>query len=95
MEKELFDLMTKMYAEMQEMRKDISTINAKLDQKVDKVDIVALEYNISEKLDALFDAREVGIDRDTEISQGLSRVENKVDKLELRVLRQHFGKKIQ
>lgn len=92
MEKELFELMTKMYSEIQQMREEISTINSKLDEKVDKKDLAALEYNISERLDALFDAREVGIDKDTEISQGLSRVENKVDKLELKVLRQNFGK---
>ena len=93
MENQLFELMTKMYAEMQQMREEISIINEKLDSKVDKKDLVELEYRISEKLDVLFDAREVGIDKDTEISQGLSRVENKVDKLELKVLRQNFGNK--
>lgn len=88
MEKELFELMTKMYAEMQEMRKEL---NEKIDKKANKQDIVRLENKIDEKLEALFDAREVGIDKDEEISNGLQRVEKKVDKLELRVLRNNIN----
>lgn len=88
MEKQLFELMTKMYNEMQEMRKEL---NEKIDTKANKQDIVRLENKIDEKLDALFDAREVGIDKDEEISNGLQRVEKKVDKLELRVLRNNIN----
>lgn len=88
MEKQLFELMTKMYNEMQEMRKEL---NEKIDTKANKQDIVRLENKIDEKLEALFDAREVGIDKDAEISNSLQRVETKVDKLELRVLRNNIN----
>ena len=94
MEKQLFELMTKMYNEMQEMKSDMQEmrkeLNEKIDRKSDKQDIVRLENKMDDKLSALFDAREVGIDKETEISTGLQRVENKVDKLELKVLRNNL-----
>ncbi|MDU6361009.1 MAG: hypothetical protein ACLSH8_03210 [Zhenhengia sp.] len=88
MEKQLFELMTKMYNEIQEMKENMAT---KEDVKSIKQDIVKLEHKIDEKLEALFDAREVGIDKDAEISTSLQRVETKVDKLELRVLRNNIN----
>lgn len=94
MEKQLFELMTKMYNEMQEMKSDMQEmrkeLNEKIDRKSDKQDIVRLENKMDDKLSALFDAREVGIDKETEISTGLQRVESKVDKLELKVLRNNL-----
>ncbi len=74
MEKELFELMTKIFDDKQEIKQNI----------------VRLESKMDDKLSALFDAREVGIDKETEISTGLQRVENKVDKLELKVLRNNL-----
>lgn len=87
MEKQLFELMTKMYSEMQEMKENMAT---KEDVKSIRQDIVKLENKMDNKLSALFDAREVGIDKETEISTGLQRVESKVDKLELKVLRNNL-----
>ena len=104
MEDKVFDLLTKMYSEIQDIKQDvsglkqdvsnmkseISTINNKLDDKADKTDIVKLENTFGDKINALFDAREIQIDRDTEVATNLKRVENKVDKLELKVIRNNL-----
>ena len=44
----------------------------------------------SEKIAALFDAREVQIDKEIELSTNVKRVENKLDKLELKVVRSNI-----
>lgn len=98
MEQQLFDLMTKMYNEMQESNKQLRDemqsmrveLNEKLDKKSDKQDIVNLEYSLTEKIAALFDAREVQIDKEIELSTNVKRVENKLDKLELKVVRSNI-----
>ncbi len=108
MEKELFELMTKLYnkvesienkfekmeSEMHEMKENMATKDDvdKINSRLDSVEqsIVKLENKMDNKLSALFDAREVGIDKETEISTGLQRVESKVDKLELKVLRNNL-----
>lgn len=67
MDDKMFELMTKMYVEMQEGFKRIDTemqdtrkeLNEKLDKKADKTDITRLEIELGEKIVALFDAREV------------------------------------
>ena len=113
MEDKVFDLLTKMYNEIQDMKSDmndmkseikdmksdmndmkseIKVINKKLDEKADKSDIVRLEHTLGDKIEALFDAGEIQIDRDTEVATNLKRVENKVDKLELKVIRNSLRK---
>ena len=94
MEDKVFDLLTKMYNEIQDMKSDmndmkseIKVTNKKLDEKADKSDIIRLEHTLGNKIEALFDAIEIQIDRNTEVATNLKRVENKVDKLELKVIR--------
>lgn len=96
MEKELFELMTKLYNKVESMETEMKEMKQELKQDILdakqelKQDIVRLENKMDDKLSALFDAREVGIDKETEISTGLQRVESKVDKLELKVLRNNL-----
>ncbi len=95
MDDKLFDLMTKMYNEMQGMKSDIQGMKSDMERLESKVDtlsnqFIQFENNMTRKVDALFDAREAGIDKETEISTGLQRVESKVDKLELKVLRHNL-----
>ncbi len=90
MEKELFELMTKMYSEMHEMKQELKQDILDAKQEL-KQDIVRLENKMDDKLSALFDAREVGLNKEAEISSGLQRVETKVDKLELKVLRNNLN----
>jgi len=45
-EDKIFDLMSKMYSEFTDFRKEV---NGKLDQKADKTDIVRLENELSDK----------------------------------------------
>lgn len=96
MDDKLFDLMTKMYNEMQDIKSDMQDMKSDIERIENKVDILSnhftqFENNITAKVDALFDAREAGIDKEAEISSGLQRVEHKVDKLELKVLRQNLS----
>lgn len=108
MEDKMFELMTKMYSEIQELKqtmptkddlfevkkeidlvkKDVALI--KKDVETTRKDIVHLEHNLLNKIDALFDAREVQIDRETEIVTNLKQVQNKVDKLDLRIVRNNL-----
>ncbi len=90
MEKELFELMTKMYSEMHEMKQELKQDIFDAKQEL-KQDIVRLENKMDEKLSALFDAREVQIDVDEQVAHNLQRVETKVDKLELKVLRNNLN----
>ena len=90
MEEKLFELMTKIYGEMQEMKSDIKKVEKKVDTLGNQ--FTSFENKVEEKLDALFDARLVGIDKDAEISTSVQRVEQKVDKLELRVIKSTYGK---
>lgn len=79
-----------MYEEMQGMKDGIERIEGKVDSLGNQ--LTCFENDINEKIDALFDAREIGIDKDVEVATGLKRVEGKVDKLELKVLRQKLIK---
>lgn len=94
MDEKLFDLMTKLYGEFQEIKNTMATKEDIEGVKKDivgvKQDIVRLENKVMDKIDALFDAREVQIDRETEVVTNLKQVQNKVDKLELRIVRSHF-----
>ena len=116
MEDKLFDLMTKLYEEMQGMKNEIQEIKETMATKEDihevrkelktdihevrqelkadiknvRQDIAVLEHKLGDKIDALFDAREVQIDRETEVVTNLKKVENKVDKLELRIVRNNL-----
>lgn len=95
MEDKIFDLMTKMYAEMQDMNK---TLNARIDtiqKDVSEVKSIQMrmEQDLGVKIEALFDAREVQIDVDEKVANNLQRVETKVDKLELKVIRHNFSSK--
>ena len=101
MEDKLFDLMTKMYNEMQGMKSEmqdmkqsintidsrLDTIESKLDEKADKKDIALLEHKILDKINALFDAREVQIDRETEMARDIKQVQGTVEKIELKIIK--------
>lgn len=77
MEDKTFELLTKMYSEFTEFRKEI---NLKLDKKADKSDIARLENEHGQKLQALFDGYKQNAEK-------LDRIEKEVSKQEEIIMR--------
>lgn len=99
MEKQLFELMTKLYNKVEdiesEMQKGFNQLKSRIgsvEKEVREIKSTQLrmENTLGTKIDALFDAREVQIDIDEKVAHNLQRVETKVDKLEWRVLRNNL-----
>lgn len=95
MDEKLFDLMTKMYAEMQEMKNSITnemheikgTMATKEDIASVQRDVVRLENHILDKVNALFDARQMQIDHETAMAKDIKQVQGTVEKIELKIIR--------
>ena len=77
MEDKAFELLTKMYSEFIDFRKEV---NDKLDKKADKSDIARIENDHGKKLEALFDGYKQNADK-------LERIENEVSKQEEIIMR--------
>ncbi|HEX3047279.1 MAG TPA: hypothetical protein VHY08_21170 [Bacillota bacterium] len=61
--------------------------NTEIKNRLEKVEaaVIRIENDHGDKLQALFDAREVQIDVNERISDALNRIEGKVDRLTLKV----------
>lgn len=77
LEDKIFEMLTKMYAEMTEQFKKLER---KIDEKADKSDIIRLENELNPKIEALFD----GYKQYTDI---LGRIEEKVSKQDEIIMR--------
>lgn len=55
-----------------------------------KQDVSRLENNVMDKVEALFDAREVQMESDAEIVRNLKQVQDKVTEIEIRVIGENF-----
>jgi len=86
MEDKIFDLMGKMYTEM---NLKFDEVNSKLDKKADKNDIVRLEEKLENKTKALFDGYTQTYEKLTDIEKRLEVISNKVEKqdIEIRVIK--------
>lgn len=84
MEDKLFDLMTKIYNEMQEMKSDIGQVKSNM---ATKQDLAHLEHKMLDKINALFDARQIQIDHETAMAKDLKQVQGTVEKIELKIIR--------
>lgn len=69
MENKIFDLIEKVYIELQETKQEVKSVGNRLTKLEIKI-----ENNISEKIDALFEARDITNER-------LDRIEVKIDNL--------------
>lgn len=72
MEDKTFELLTKMYSEFTGFGKEI---NEKLDKKADKSDIVRMENDHGQKLQALFDGYKQNTEKLEHIEKEVSRQE--------------------
>lgn len=84
MEDKLFDLMTKIYNEMQEIKSDIGQVKSNM---ATKQDLAHLEHKMLDKINALFDARQIQIDHETAMAKDLKQVQGTVEKIELKIIR--------
>jgi hypothetical protein len=81
-EDKTFELLTQMYSEM---NKRFDEVNKKLDEKADKKDIVRLENEHGEKLDALMDGYRQLVEGQKEFKSQISEIYFKVDKQEIEI----------
>jgi hypothetical protein len=99
-EDKIFDLMGKMYTEMNskfgeinremnskfsEMNTRFDEINIKLDKKADKTDIVRLEDKLENKTKALFDGYTLTYEKLTVIEKKLEDLSTKVDNQDIEI----------
>ena len=82
MEDKTFVLLEKMYFDI---NKRLDTIEFKLDQKADKTDIVCLENEHGQKLDALFDGYKQTYEKLQKHGKMFDDIETKLDNLFLEV----------
>jgi arsenate reductase-like glutaredoxin family protein len=100
MDDKTFDLMGKMYTEMNskfgemnsrfdEMNSRFDEINIKLDKKADKNDIIRIEDKLENKTKALFDRYTQTYEKLTAIEKTLEHISIKVEKqdIEIRVIK--------
>ena len=95
MDDKLFELMTKMYSDMQELKGDVSTI--KVDIKETKSDVNKIynkiENDIEPKLGALFDGYKQTFELEKESSKKLDDIADKMSKQEVEIKVIQGGKK--
>ena len=88
MEDKLFELMTKMYNEMQDMKSNMATKDDLNSVKCElKQDIAQLEHKTLNKINALFDARQMQIDHETAMARDIKQMQGTVEKIELKIIR--------
>ena len=86
-----FELLTKIYSELTEFRKETSTKFDKVETRFDKVENrlnkieTTLEHDIKNKLQALHEREAANSDKLEEHTQRLNTIENKLDYLALSV----------
>ncbi|NLY17614.1 MAG: hypothetical protein GX045_01365 [Clostridiaceae bacterium] len=82
MEDKIFELLEKMYVDIKGELNDIKT---ELSKKADKTDIVRIENEHGQKLDALFDDYKQLHEKQEEHDKRFDRIETKLDNLSIRV----------
>lgn len=94
MEDKVFDLLEKVYIDLQETKKDVKDIKQvqietsvrldKVDARLAKVEI-KVEHDIPKKLDGLFEFRDEALKRFDRIEKKLDDISEKVDKHDIRI----------
>lgn len=82
MEDKIFELLEKMYVDIKGELNDIKT---ELSKKADKTDIVRIENEHGQKLDALFDGYKQLHEKQEEHDKRFDRIETKLDNLSIKV----------
>lgn len=80
MDEKIFDLLEKMYIEMQNMKENMAT---KQDMAEIKENMVRFENKVDENLKALYDGYKQSIEKITEIEEKLDKLTYKVENQEI------------
>lgn len=89
MEDSTFELLTKMYSEM---NKQFGELNNKLDKKADKSDIARFENGITPKVETLFDGYRQLTEGQQEIKSQLAELSSNVEKQDIQITVLKSGK---
>jgi len=82
MDDKAFELLTKLYSEFTDFRKEVNT---KLDNKSDKSDIARLEYEHGEKLESVLDGYKQVYEKQKEHDKRFDTLEQKIDKHDIEI----------
>lgn len=82
MEDKAFELLTKMYSDINEQ---LNQINKKLDTKADKSDIIRMENDHGHKLDALFDGYKQLAEGQEDIKSQITALTAKVESQDVQI----------
>jgi len=82
MEDKTFELLTRMYSEINEQ---LNQINKKLDTKADKSDIIRMENDHGHKLDALFDGYKQLAEGQEDIKSQITALTAKVESQDVQI----------
>ena len=85
MDQKIMDLLAKIYQTQTEMQSQLKELRFNQDtiaQNVAKI-ITVVEHDVSQKIGAIFDFREIQIDHNQKTGQALERIEAKVEVLQL------------
>ncbi len=77
-----FELLTKLYSEFTDFRKEV---NEKLDQKADKSDIARIEYEHDHKLEAALDGYKQAYEKLDVIEDKVDNLVGKVDRHDIKI----------
>ena len=82
MEDKAFELLTKLYSEFTDFRKEV---NEKLDQKADKSDIARIEHEHGSKLEAALDGYKQTYEKLETVESKLDALSEKVDRHDIKI----------
>ena len=91
MKDDTFELLTKMYAEFSEFRKDMNEFGKETNNRLDNLEVgqskleITLEYGVKDKLQVVYESEVANTERLEEHSKRLDTIENKLDYLALSV----------
>ena len=76
--KEIYKEFDKIYKEFDKIYNRLDALEKRFDEHEDKQrkDLALLEHTLSDKIDALFDAREVSLDEDENLNKKIKSMEN-------------------
>ncbi len=92
MDEKVFDLLEKVYIELQDTKKELKQDIKCIDSRLTKLEI-KIENDISQKISALYEDREIVHDRLSKIEDKLDRIDNKIEKQEIEIKVLKGGKK--
>ena len=84
MDDRVFDLLEKVYIELQETKKEVKDDIKNLSNRIIKIEIL-IENSIAVKINSLFEAQMVTNEKLAKVEQKIDKISQKVDKHDIRI----------